>query len=1194
MGEGRVLQPPSERAVRAELEELVIADLYGPIGGDEHEEFSGERPTDRYILGRLAPNGAVVRPDDQDSYAESGVDHLSNPGVDPDPADTEPEAPAVPSLSCSAHGFTAYVAKGTERLRVRASWARYVEAKPDDGSGRARVRRREPRSGETVIELREGEIRPRYLDPDPDIRKHVAVRGRVRALDDHLLVTLFLVNAQRGEEREWRKWIFQAELEATAIDGQAPVFVPRPHNFSGGDELDQIEQSRLAMNYRLTREFAVGHSTAVDVTTADGDPTRAVRVRTAAVPRYELPATDVPSAKDDPDLPELADLTLDMRVLADLPATQVRSRLGPLVTGYRAWIDRERGRRSAPDLVEFRDEADRNLAEATHAADRIAAAVDLLVEDAAALRAFRFANEAMYRQRVQSLVATKRDGTGDRAVADLVADLDRPKNRSWRPFQLAFLLLNLPALTDPAHSERSPTGAELPVADLLWFPTGGGKTEAYLGLTAYTFAIRRLQGEVSGLSGHSGVAVLMRYTLRLLTIQQFQRAAALVCACEVIRRADEQTWGRVPFRIGLWVGSRVTPNRTDEAERWVKAKRNPESGSVNRADGSPHQLVKCPWCGAKIAAERDIEVDAVARRTRIICPDLECAFTTFSSGGEGLPVIVVDEEIYRLVPSLVIGTVDKFAQLTWMGETRALFGRVDRVCERHGYLTGELQARACDGASQHKAVGAHSSARVRQAAELRPPDLIIQDELHLISGPLGSLVGLYETAVDRLAAWELHATQDGATPVRVRPKIIASTATVRRASRQIMQLYARDTKIFPPSGLDAGDSFFARQRRPEKQFGRRYVGICAHGVRVKSAQIRLYVAILAAAQKLHEKYGASPVTDPYMTLVGYFTNLRDLGGMRRLVEDDVTARLRLADRRGLARRPDPVLQELTSRLSSDEIPEVLERLAVDFVGDPNDGNRAARRRARASGTDRKWPLDVLLATNMIAVGVDVSRLGVMAVSNQPKSAAEYIQATSRVGRDSPGLVFTLYNWARPRDLSHYERFTDFHATMYRHVEALSVTPFAARAVDRGIMGLLVALVRNLNPGLNANETAYKFDRTSATADHVVNEIWRRASVVTGDRRSTAQVADQLNHRLDIWEARRKKPGVRLVYREPHRNTDAHPLLGQPDGGRWQPTTCPTSLREVEPGIRLILDPRRDLGDDEAPPFVPPTNPEAVS
>ena len=1195
-----VLTPPEPWQIRAELEELVVGDLYGPIDGDEHEEFpTSERPTDRYILGRLAPSGAMIEPEEHDALGDSGATEAVSESESPtgrseDGQDEDTAVPSGTTMFCSAHGFTVCVGPGTTQLLARATWAHYEKVPAPEDQGR--YYRRVPHETELLLDLPEEDTRIGPVRADPD-RPGVHLRGRVRTYDGRRLVTLFLVNGQTGRTKDQELWLFQAELSVTAADGHSPVFVPRPESFTGGDGSDRAEQRNLAMTHRFHAEFAVGHSVAVDTVTAPGDPLRAVRVSTDAVPGHELPHTDVPSADQDPDLPELADLVSDMKTLGAEGAGAVdpRDTLGPLVAGYRAWITRQRQRIDDPaarlvhDGTDHRDQAHANLDAATDAADRIAAAIDLLATDPQALEAFRFANRAMHHQRVHSIAA---QGETSVSIETRAAEADVPRNRSWRPFQLAFLLLNLPSLTDPAHPERTETAPEdRGVADLLWFPTGGGKTEAYLGLTAYTLAIRRLQREAGDtLESGTGVAVLMRYTLRLLTLQQFQRAAALICACEVQRRTDEHRWGTVPFRLGLWVGGKVTPNTFGQAEQWVRDQRNRRGSGGN---GSPHQLSHCPWCGTDIDPGKDISTESHSRRTRIACSDLECPFGGFGSDGEGLPVVVVDEEIYRYVPSLVIATVDKFAQLTWKGEAQTLFGRANRYCSRHGHLSGQMWERVCGHSTQHKSVAKGinlPAATVTPAARVRPPDLIVQDELHLITGPLGSLVGLYETAVDFLAGWE-HLCPEGRR-YKVRPKVIASTATVRRAKQQIGMLFAgRTTKVFPPQGLEVGDTFFSRQRPTDQHPGRRYVGLCAHGVRIKSAQIRVYVAVMAAAQKLHVKYGRNEITDPYMTLVGYFNSLRDLGGMRRLVEDDVSTRLKRADRRGLAPRYTGSPTELTSRLDSDKIRPVLDRLELSFPAadearaakqaESGTKERTGKKQAAGSGP---YAVDVLLATSMIAVGVDVPRLGAMVVSGQPKSTAEYIQATSRVGRRHPGIVFTVYNWARPRDLSHYERFAGYHATLYRHVEALSVTPFAARAVDRGLTGLLVAMARGYDPQLNPNTGAGHFDRTGHTTDHVSGEVKRRAELVGSD--GARNVGDEVDHRFDIWHRKQglqSKEAFELGY---HRDTKVVGLLRNPETGGWTSTTCPISLREVEPGIRLVLDPEDDLGHAEEPPFRP--------
>ncbi|MFG2977338.1 DISARM system helicase DrmA [Streptomyces sp. NPDC048331] len=1171
---GPVLSTPTPQELRDRLSGLVVRDLLGPTG-DEPEELAGN-PLDHYIIGRLAPggvrtgNGTALRTVGKEVAPETLDETSVSPEQEPEAGDPEPSAPSVPSLHPSSLGLTVRVDRQIQELTVDCDWARYERGDSEIEGNPKRVFHRVPFSAAVNVKLVEGELkaRPLHVRNFPDI----LVRGRARLHEGSWLVSLFLVNGQEDKPGSTH-WMFQASMAITAGPDTAPFLPRRAVEPAGGDH---GERRALAMTYRFHPEFAVGHGTGVHAEVSPNDPRRAVRISTTATPTYEIPHTDVPDphTAEDADLAELGLLTLDMRDLSLMEAEPLRAALLPLVDGYRSWIERQRQSVDDPTagLDAYRSEAAENMLLATKAADRIQAGIDLLRDDPEALAAFHFANRAMWKQRVHTIAAQNRRRDTSVTLEEAVGAADQPKNRSWRPFQLAFLLLNLPSLADPGHAERADNNTAL--ADLLWFPTGGGKTEAYLGLTAFTLAIRRRRPDLGGLDAEHGVAVIMRYTLRLLTIQQFQRAAALICATEVIRRDDPQRWGDNPFRIGLWVGGRVTPNTTDQATDWAREqKRDRGRGGFGRM-GSPHQLTSCPWCGSKMEAGRDISVEKTLRRTFITCPDAyECPFGASAFGlpaeEQGLPVLVVDEEIYRFPPSLVIATVDKFAQMPWKGDTQALFGQVTRRCTRHGYVTPSAVDTDWESSS-HPPAGSHPSASTVDAVRVRPPDLIVQDELHLISGPLGSLTGLYETAVDRLSTWE----PEPGRPVR--PKVIASTATVRRADRQIHDLFARRTAVFPPSGLSADDTFFARRRRTDHTPGRRYVGICAQGVRTKSVAIRVFVAQLAAAQYLYETYGANELTDPYMTLVGYFNSLRDLGGMRRLVEDDVSTRLLRADRRGLAIRRIGEPAELTSRMASDAIPEILEKLDITFG-------------RRPKGSPR--PIDVLLATNMIAVGVDVSRLGVMVVNNQPKSTAEYIQATSRVGRRAPGLVFTLLNWARPRDLSHYETFESFHATIYQHVEALSVTPFADRALDRGLTGVLTSLIRNLRPEYNPNRGAQWVDRRGEVVSHAVQSLALRAKDVTDNRHVVNEVRARLDTRLDYWEQKRKAPGSVLGYRAARRQGDVAPLLLEPDSGPWRLMTCPTSLREVEPPIRLILT--GEAGGDLSgePPYTPREQPD---
>jgi hypothetical protein len=542
-----------------------------------------------------------------------------------------------------------------------------------------------------------------------------------------------------------------------------------------------------------------------------------------------------------------------MDALAAATPEQVRDGLAPMVDGYAAWLDGEAAKAAALP-AHLRELGEEVVEEARRTQQRLAAGLAHVVSDPEAFACFRFVNEVMRDQRVHSQISAGRSSDPNLSFDEArrqveAAELERPS--SWRPFQLAFILMQLPALTDPTAAARS---GELSRVELLFFPTGGGKTEAYLGLAAYTFAIRRRQGVVASadgpLDGRDGVGVLMRYTLRLLTAQQFQRATALACAAELARRRDEATWGGEPFRIGLWVGTDVSPKRWEEANEQLQ-KANAYGGHRLTV----LQVQRCPWCGSPIGAG-NVRADKATRRVFVHCGDDlgRCPFAKGGQVGEGLPVLTVDEEIYRMPPAFVIATVDKFARLAREGEAASLFGYVGRRCGRHDYVHPDYAG--CDIKTGHNAEAGLPAATVRPVARLRPPDLIIQDELHLITGALGTSVGLFEVAVETLASWE---TADG-TPVR--PMIVASTATVRRADDQVRGLYGRRVEIFPPQVLDVADTYFSTEVPIEPDSpGRRYLGVSAQGVRLSSAEIRVAEALLLAGQLLFDRSGAA--ADPY-------------------------------------------------------------------------------------------------------------------------------------------------------------------------------------------------------------------------------------------------------------------------------------------------------------------------------------------
>jgi hypothetical protein len=1139
--------------LRQQLRELIVADLLGPAGG-EREVFADprERVSVRYLVGILAPRGTIAfDPARHDRAAVDGDDAIGDP-VEGD------DAAAKPALFPSSFGMTFAVRRDVDQLRVRASWGRYRKVQHPDHE--SKVWQREPVTGEATLTLKEGLLDP--LDINQNVSPGVRLRGRAARRHGAWLVSLFLVNEQSSPKfNKDEAWLFQPELAVEAVEGSA-VFVgrrealPDRDGAAGDPELDLL--------YRKDVEFAVGHGVGVHARPAPDEPSRAVRIETRVMPSCEVPKVEAPAADEEPGL---AAVVLDMKVLSETPAGRLADVLRPLADAYDTWLERQEARIADPAerLGAFEDVARDSLARARTIAARLRRGIESLSKDQVAADAFAFANQSMWQQRVHSVAAAARRATPDKPFAELLAAADVPAQRSWRPFQLAFVLLNMPSLVDPKHPERS---AGEGLVDLLFFPTGGGKTEAYLGLTAFTLAVRRLQGVVGGHDGGDGLGVLMRYTLRLLTAQQFQRATALICACEVIRRerivGGDSRWGQTPFRIGMWVGGAVTPNYSSVAKKALDEMFGVGGARSGRA-ANPVQITACPWCGHQKLSPRS---DADRWRTLVFCGDPlgECDFTGRKSPHEGIPVVTVDEEIYRLLPALVIATVDKFAQLPWQGPLHTLFGRVERKCTRHGFRTPDLdKVSGREERDAHNKTGDLPAAKTIACGPLRPPDLIIQDELHLISGPLGTMVGLYEAAIDRLASWEL----DGVT---VRPKVVASTATIKGGDAQVHALFWRRLSVFPPQVLDTGDSFFARQRRTATTPGRLYLGVCARGVRLKSVEARVFTTVLAAAQTLFEKYGR--LADPWMTMVGYFNALRELGGARRIVDDDVSNRLRRTDRKGLARRRRPLLRELTSRIGSGDIPDVLDQLGLPHIPDAPKG----------SGR----PIDVLLATNMISVGVDVPRLGLLVAVGQPKATAEYIQATSRVGRDAkgPGLVVTIYNWARPRDLSHYEAFEHYHATFYRHVETLSVTPYSLRALDRGLTGVLIALARHQRLPWNPNRTAQNLDGADAFFKTACDALIARAADISGDPTRGGQVRDMLQTRLDELRIKQGRIGAPLAYRDTSK-ADAVPLLEEPSADEWTTWTCPTSMREVEPNVNLIMS-IKDGSVDAAPPFTPPS------
>ena len=1164
--------PENRVYVRKLLETIVSDDLLGPAQGPE-EEIVGMSVRDRYILGRLGPRksdgadgGSVsdeeIREADesQDENKNGNEDHAEHDETrmpSTDIAEEEPEEDVADALDVtrsssivpSSLGLTFCIDVDLPDIEVSVSWGGYYRAKsavavhPETGKP-LNCWKRIPFGGSRILKLSEGALEEYCPDWRTDA---VSVIGNVsRPIGDSRLVTLFLVNKQvEPKENRDAAWLFQPEIIVRSPDGKA-IFKKRPLRDLSKDD---GELKALDMLYRKKVEFAVGHNTSVHAAVSAENYGQAVEIRTTSIPHYEVPATEVPG-RGEGDRPALKDITskhkLNMRAIAAemetaSPADIDKGVLGQLVGDYEDWIDEQKARAATPEFDFYRKEADGNLRKCDEILKRLKDSIGLLKADEKARKAFAFANGVMADQRVHSIYSLRRRQKKSVSLAALEADVG---NYEWRPFQLAFLLLSIPSLVDPSHADRtSPLEA---YADLLWFPTGGGKTEAYLGVAAFTMAIRRLQGNLGGLDASRGLSVIMRYTLRLLTVQQFQRASTLLCAMENERQKHPEIWGVEPFTLGLWVGHQTSPNTFEDSKNAIRDARN----GRNPGGSSPAQLSTCPWCGAPIDPARDIVADDKTCTTTLYCGDPHCMFSEAQERG-GIPVKVVDDEMYHRPPSMLISTADKFAQMAWRGSVRTLFGHAETECLRHGLVYPD--DKDCNG--NHVKPATHAKAISR----IRPPDLIIQDEFHLISGPLGTMVGLYETAVDELCSWNL----DGDT--KVHPKIIASTATVRMADEQIRRVFYRRCSIFPPSGIDVEGNFFSVQRPIEERSGRDYIGICALGMSRPAALIRTYVAFLTAGQTLFDSFGS--LADPYMTTVGYFNSLRELGGMRRLSEDDVQTRSfrvtldsRVA-RPGLSQRHVSMIDELTSRVSSRDIPQKLAQLEIEFK--------------RKWGKGEERAIDIVLATNMLSVGVDVDRLGVMIANGQPKNTAEYIQATSRVGRRHPGVVCTVFAWSRPRDFSHYEMFEHYHATFYKQVEAQSVTPFAPRALDRGLTGAIVSEMRldsqELAPNVGASLLKASGDGRAA---HMRTVFVDRARNIMQSNDVGDAMSDMISERIDHWVSEATQAGRTLGYERKSRQGEVVPLLKRPGIQAWDRTTVPTSMREVESSVRLIMDKRK--------------------
>jgi hypothetical protein len=1155
--------PLTSTQVRANIVRAFRRDLIGPTGLEDRdlaEERLGESPSAWYLTGFLVPSddsSTTTEAEEEQVEANAGLlDDIGSheaglTGTGEGGAEDQPDGtPARRSFMPSSMGLTVMLPIDVNEVEVELTWGDYrPEPMPaeamfdpnydgkDEKDGKI-VWVRKPRAGHVRLalepfagDLSAGGRLPSYVVPESG---PLVNRGGALMIDGHWrfysykrpdgsneqvrVLTVTLVNRRHRSRRGLHdaSYTFQTNI---ALNCSAGFHPQRDY----ADYHSKDDDRRLAdLHYRDVEQYGIGRNCAVKWV-ADGDG-KVVKVCTELFPTNEVARV----APND----NILGVEFGMQRLAELArvgAEPLCDVLKGLPAAYGAWITNEEAARQG--LASRRLEvANELLAKAENAKNRIADGIAKLSSDPYALQAFEIMNRAI------EAAARRREPN----VAEW----------KWRPFQLAFILLNLPGLADKRDPDRE-------IVDLLFFPTGGGKTEAYLGLIAFMIAYRRLTA--GGLLG-SGVTAIMRYTLRLLTIDQLSRAAGVICALELMREGDEYrgangqpllgTW---PIEIGLWIGGAGSPNK-------LKAEKDPEHRTAvkwlekykkNPKWGAPAPIEDCPWCRTPLEPDsfRVVPNKLAPQDMELRCVNPDCDF----HGGRKLPIVVVDDAIYRRLPALVISTIDKFASLPWEGRTGAFFGHVDRY----------------DGWGFYGADEPNDGQTLPNSMSLDPPDLVIQDELHLISGPLGTVAALYEAAIEQLCLRRLGGQI-------VKPKIVASTATVRRAEAQIRALFDRDdTAIFPPPGTNRLDSFFAKTIPvTETNPGRLYMGVAAPGRGPKLVFLRSLTTALSAATT---QWGSNPLldpatinpADPYISALCYFNALRELGGARRIVEDEVKDRCSVyGDRRvrifppelPFTNRSVARIEELTSRVPTHEVSATRKRLGIAW-GDNTDA------------------VDVALATNMISVGLDITRLGLMLVQSQPKLSAEYIQATSRVGRDGrrPGLVLALLNLNRPRDRMHYEQFGAFHDTFYRTVEPTSVTPWSTRALDRALAPVVVSLARHIQAINTPNDQAARFEELDEYSASIVQMILQRAQGEPSPL-TEQQIEEAVRQIFQDWQQIIEDRGSPVTLKYSHgpggkqslMHDPLHSNLGLNEFVRYRRFAAGRSMRDVEHAVPLDL------------------------
>ena len=1029
-----------------DIAEHLRTDFIGPVEDDEVLEM--EEPLSRYSLGIL-----WAQPKSKDSETVD-IDRSMEEMFDDESEDSEePKNVSVFKPSTMGVSFAAFP---NDSLNIAFNYAVYHHSEKMITENEKEIRRhyytREARTFRTKVIVPDNVC---HLIISEKENSDITVYLHVRKINDDgsELVTVSVLNKKKAgneflESNEGA--LFQCTLSIKSDNGFMPVYRRNIHK--------SFEEEKNDMLYDSVNNYSYGHGcSSVHVENHD----IVAEVRSEFVPQYRMLQM----------MPRLFDNSeyLYMNYWSKADRSVACYQLDSFIMQYQEWYT---GLKNNTELIaKYPDTASDSFKKIERCISRLHTGVEVLRTNGIAWKSFIYMNEAMLLQRVKT----------KHCSPDIV---------SWYPFQMAYILQIIPDIVDNDSEFHKDV-------DLLWFPTGGGKTEAYLGLSAFSIFYRRLGGDKDNING---VTIIMRYTLRLLTLQQFERATALVCACEHMRKKCGIPGGEIS--IGLWIGSGMTPNHIVDASETLKKIREDSTATIYEAN--PMQITKCPWCGAEIGVGG---YEIIGGGMNIsCCNNPECEFHSH------LPIYVVDDDIYRIAPTFVLSTVDKFARITWE--------------EQAGNLLG---ANGC-----------------------KPPELIIQDELHLISGPLGSITGIYEMAIENICK---HYGKV--------PKIIASTATVKNANNQIKILYNRNMIQFPPNGLLHTDSFFAIEADLSKRPARTYLGICSIGSGTSEMLIKTF-ALLTFMKHLYRLQGKpTDVIDQFYTYVGYFNTLKELGSNSIIISDRISAEIKYLATYKFKKEAESVNMkidsanadipsyfrndELTSRNSAKEIKAVLERLANKYTSEDC--------------------FDYIMASNMLSVGIDIDRLGVMCVYGQPKSNSEYIQATSRVGRTNPGLVISIYNSMRSRDKSYYEQFCYYHSTFYKYVEATSVTSYSPRAIEKALHCAMMAIIRHTIPKYNQNANACKFLRNDREVELVKQSMLKRVNDI--EPRITEYAEEWLNYYLDCWQELADSLPNKLVFSDYH-NEDVALFRSADNQNSSDIPTILNSVRNVEPAANIYF------------------------